>query len=270
MHDATTGRTLDSENADDRDRMAKFMEESVAAGATGIGHSLHYMGTKRTHIGGGEPKVAWGDGASSAGAPDWVTKAFQNGCAHSLTAAQLAVKLSELRSAGQGSTPSTGGDNVKVLASVRRQRFAAEVAKPEIHRLIAASTDAEVGDQGPKAAQYYIESVFNRAAARGKSLEMTIRDVHYYPATTTNKLDETISPGKQAQIDKIIDSVMAGANESNFATGNESGSVGLGPPPQPQITRNMGLHKERFVRELPDLRWIRTMEAAAARGDEVA
>jgi hypothetical protein len=162
-------------------------------------------------------------------------------------------------------TDETNTENVD-LAGVRR-RFVDEAQDPEIHRLLAASTAAEVGGQGPEAEQYYIESVFNRAAARDKSLSQTVRDSRYYPPTTLNKLDDRVQPPKQAQIDQIIDGVMAGANESNFATGNESGVVHSGGAP---VTRDLGPGKARFVRELADLSWIRKMESAAAGGDDVA
>ena len=134
--------------------------------------------------------------------------------------------------------------------------------------MVAASTNAEVGGQGPKAEQYYIESVFNRATARKMTLKQTLtsdaRMGGYYPATTINRLGDHVQPAKQAQIDQIIAGVMAGANELNFATGNESGPVRSGGAP---ITRDLGPHKERFVQEIPDTNWVRKAIAAAARGD---
>jgi hypothetical protein len=153
--------------------------------------------------------------------------------------------------------------NVKALAG-GRQRFVEELQDPEMHRLIATSTAAEVGGEGPLAEQYYVESVFNRAAARNKSLRQTVRDGAYYPATTLNKLDNQVQPSKQAQIDQIIAGVMAGANESNFATGNESGAIHSGGAP---VTRDLGPGKTRFVQEIPDKNWVRIAAAAAARGD---
>jgi hypothetical protein len=263
MLDARTGRILDSNNADDRERMADFMAASAAAGATGIGHALGYMGTRSTHIGGGNEAV-WGAGNSVAGAPVWVIAAFKRGRALPLTQTQFASELKTLRKAPiQIASP----DGVKVLASVR-QRFSNELQHPEIHRLIAASTNAEVGGQGAKAEQYYIESVFNRAVARNKTLRQTLtsdnRQGGYYPATTIDKLGDPVPAPKQAQIDQIIASVVTGANESNFATGNESGAVHSGGAP---VTRNLGSGKERFVQEIPDKSWIRKVAAAAARGD---
>jgi hypothetical protein len=97
MLDARTGRILDSDNQDDRKRIADFITQSVAAGATGVGHAPGYMGSRSTHIGGGEPVIAWGTGNSHDGAPDWVIKAFERGRAHLLTPAQVASDLSNMR-----------------------------------------------------------------------------------------------------------------------------------------------------------------------------
>jgi hypothetical protein len=157
-------------------------------------------------------------------------------------------------------------DSTKVLENVRK-RFADELKDPEIRRLIAASTAAEVGGEGSDAEHCYIEAVLNRAAARDRTLEKTVRDTAYYPSTTLNKLDGTVGPADQARIDNIIDSVMAGANESDFATGNESGAVHSGGAP---VTRDLGPGKTRFVQEVADRNWIKKVEAAAAGGADVA
>jgi hypothetical protein len=143
-------------------------------------------------------------------------------------------------------------------------QFADEIRDPRIRRLLAASTAAEVGGQGSRAEQCYVESVFNRAAARYMCLEETLRNRQYYSTSTLNKLDRTVSSVVQARIDKIIDGVMAGSNQSYFATGNESGAVVSGGAP---VTYDLGPGKERFIREIPDLLWVRKMEAAVAGGD---
>jgi hypothetical protein len=267
MIDATTRRVLNSDRPADQDRMAQFMQASVVAGATGIGHASGYMGPKSTHIGGGDPAV-WGAGKTRAGAPGWVIDAFEHGRAHVLPDGQLATELARLRGAPPvvvGPIQQANPDDVPVLAAVRK-RFSSEVQDPEIRRLIAASTNAEVGDQIQKAWHYYIETVFNRAAARDMTLKQTVtsdaRQGGYYPKSTIDRLGDRVPPARQAQIDQIIANIMAGANESNFATGNESGSLRNG-----QVTRDMGPGKERFVREPHDKVWTARIMAAAARGD---
>lgn len=73
LRDAKTGRMLDMRNPADAARMAKFTEEAVRAGATGVGAGPGYMGYNTIHIGGGRP-ASWG-GAS------WIRGAWERGMA---------------------------------------------------------------------------------------------------------------------------------------------------------------------------------------------
>jgi hypothetical protein len=73
LRDARTGRMLDMRNPADAERMAKFTEEAVRAGATGVGAGLGYMGPHTIHIGGGRA-ATWG-GAS------WIRGAWERGMA---------------------------------------------------------------------------------------------------------------------------------------------------------------------------------------------
>jgi len=77
-----------------------------------------------------------------------------------------------------------GGVTVGTLPVVRK-RFLNEVQDLNIRRLIAASTAAEVGGQGSEAEQYYIESVFNRATSRHKTLRETLMDGPPYGMPTS-------------------------------------------------------------------------------------
>jgi hypothetical protein len=138
----------------------------------------------------------------------------------------------------QAPTGNSGG-----LAGARAQ-FAAEMKNdPDLARLLSASTNAEVGGQSKAAQQDYIESVMNRAAARGKSLRETLTDSRYYPGTTTSKLGANADPKQHAD---IVAAVIAGSNTSDLATGNESGGVHSGGA---QVTKDYGPRAERFVRE---------------------
>lgn len=71
-------RYLSMNNAAERAVMEKFIRESVANGANGVGSGPGYMGESGIHVGGGSPS-AWGAGGSSANAPDWVRRAFAAG-----------------------------------------------------------------------------------------------------------------------------------------------------------------------------------------------
>ena len=68
-----THHVLDMRDPDDRVCMASFIQASVAAGATGVGAGLGYMGPHAMHIGGGAPAY-WG-GA------EWVSAAYDRGLA---------------------------------------------------------------------------------------------------------------------------------------------------------------------------------------------
>lgn len=58
---------------DDRLCMASFIQASVAAGATGVGAGLGYMGPHAMHIGGGA--------AGYWGGAEWVSAAYDRGLA---------------------------------------------------------------------------------------------------------------------------------------------------------------------------------------------
>lgn len=137
------------------------------------------------------------------------------------------------------------------LGTERQALFANELKDPETRRLLANSVNAEVGGQGTEAEHAYMETIFNRAASRHKSLKDTIEDRGYYPPTTTNKLNRT--PHNQEHIDELTNQVMQGSNVSNYGTGNESGSVHSGGAP---VTRDFGRNRERIVRENADKAWV--------------
>jgi hypothetical protein len=133
-----------------------------------------------------------------------------------------------------------------------RSQIAQELqSNPDLQRKLMASVQAEVGNQSDQAKLAYLESVMNRAAARGMSLDQTISDTGYYPKTTTSKLGRQPSQAEQDFLNPIIQNALGGSNISNFATGNESGSVHSGGAP---VTFNPGTG-ERFVLENPDTKW---------------
>lgn len=142
-----------------------------------------------------------------------------------------------------------------------RSVFSGQLGDPGMRRLLAASVRAEVGGQGPEAEQAYIESVFNRAAARGMTLQQALisdaRSGGYYPATTINKLGAAISPDEQARIDAHVGKVLAGSNLANFATGNASHGVGFAGGPKTYDPRT----GEYFGIEGPDREWARAIGA---------
>jgi hypothetical protein len=173
MRDAKTNQVLDSDKAADRERMAEFIEQSAAAGATGIGHAAGYMGTNRTHIGGGLPEAVWGAGNSRSGAPNWVIEAFERGRRNALTRTEVAQRQQSMRAAdhsgvsgGQGtlgqSPHQDGGDTAE--ATGRRP----SEASPETDAAIVAAAREFDFDPNTCRAIGSIESSLNPESNRNR------------------------------------------------------------------------------------------------------
>ncbi|MFG1302181.1 hypothetical protein V5F49_20550 [Xanthobacter sp. V3C-3] len=153
----------------------------------------------------------------------------------------------------EGAVPAPSSENSSALAGAR-ERFKKELEDPEVAARFAAYVEAEVGGQGAKAQQAFVESIFNRAAARGKSLRETL-DGPYFPNGTHQK-------ARRYQNDKrvlgkyqdLFRAAIEGSNISGYATGNASEDVMFAGGPQ---TAAYG--GERFGIEGPDSAWARRM-----------
>jgi hypothetical protein len=143
-----------------------------------------------------------------------------------------------------------GTEGIASLADARAA-LRDELRDPYIRQKLIASAMAEVGEQGPEARLAYIESVMNRATSRKMSLDQTISDRSYYPASTISRLGRTFPDSTISEFNDYITTALSGSNRSNFATGNESGSVRSGGAP---IMFNPG-SGERFVMENTDKGW---------------
>lgn len=141
-----------------------------------------------------------------------------------------------------------------LLAS--RAAYQDELADPRVRSGLLALTHAEVGSQGPEAQQAFMESVVNRAAARGKSLADTIYDRGYFPSITHQRMASGIPSGMDGHYGGLLDKVLGGSNVSNYATGNASGTVGFAGGPQ-----TFAANGERFGVEGPDRSWASRMGA---------
>jgi hypothetical protein len=141
-----------------------------------------------------------------------------------------------------------------------RSRFDTELGDPRTAQLLMASTYAEVGNQGPEAQLAYIESVMNRASAQNRSLASVLTDTHYYPDTTIRRLNQTFKGSAYKYLRGLIVQALDGSNQSNFATGNESGDVhshGAYVSYNPKTG-------ERFVQEKGTEDWVRSVSSGAA------
>lgn len=113
-----------------------------------------------------------------------------------------------------------------------RAAFYPELNDPSVRNGLFALTNAEVGGQGPLAQQAFMESVLNRASARGKSLGDTIYDPNYYPATTFNRMGGRMPQQASGLYGSLLNDVMGGSNVAGYGTGNASGTVGFAGGPQ--------------------------------------
>lgn len=140
----------------------------------------------------------------------------------------------------------------------RRARFQNELQDPKIRNRLLALTHAEVGNQGPKAHQAFMETLFNRADARGQSLWDTMHGPYFPQITHQRTSARTGDPRLDQQYGNLLQEVASGSNVANFATGNASGTVGFAGGPQ---TAAYG--GERFGIEGPDRRWAAQVRTAA-------
>lgn len=167
-----------------------------------------------------------------------------------VTAATVVVNGSLSSALGIGGLLSNGG--------VDRSGFASQLT-PAVRAKLFAMTEAEVGGQGGLAQQGFMETIFNRSAARGKSLDETLSDRGYFPAVTFDRAGRVMGSGSlDAKYGSIFESVRGGSNITNLATGNASGGVGFGGGP---LTAMFG--GESFGREKADMGWASALERSS-------
>ena len=199
--------------------------------------------------GGGSPGGSYSTGRSGVGGSSWQGSPRLGrfaSPAHAMTGSGSALSRSQ-HAPIQTEQPLTGG-----LSNVR-SRFSEELKDPAVRDRLMAYTYAEVGGEGPQAAKAFMETIFNRASARGQTLKQTLGGA-YFPAITHRRVGRGVTEGQRELYGPMIDEVMGGSNVSGFATGNASGNVGFGGGPQ---TSAFG--RERFGIEKADMGWARRM-----------
>lgn len=153
---------------------------------------------------------------------------------------------------GADATPASS-EPAMSLADARK-RFAKELEDPDVAARLAAYTEAEVGSQGAAAQQAFMESIMNRASARGQTLRETLSG-SYFPGITHSKAQRFMGdPRYREKYKGMTGAVLGGSNISNYATGNASGTVGFAGGPG---TFSAG--GERFGIEGPDVGWAKRM-----------
>jgi peptidoglycan hydrolase-like protein with peptidoglycan-binding domain len=124
---------------------------------------------------------------------------------------------------------SEGTSNTSSVKAVPSRMNLANIS-PKTKERLYKLTQAEVGSQGARAQQAFMETVANRASIQGKSIDYTVSDHRYYEPINTKgngSVDNLrpVSSNTQAKYDKILDKVIEGSNITNGATHNASAGV---------------------------------------------
>ena len=107
---------------------------------------------------------------------------------------------------------------------IDRSRFKAELENnPELAKRLMSLAKAEVGSQGIAAQQKWMETVFNRAYAQGKSISAVIDPNNgYWPR---GQKRPQLSDAETETYMGTLNRVLSGSNESNYATDNASAGL---------------------------------------------
>jgi hypothetical protein len=140
-----------------------------------------------------------------------------------------AIRAAQIGSSSPGTTQeATRGDIPAGIRLPGRTQLAD--MSPQTKERLYKLTQAEVGSQGARAQQAFMETVANRASIQGKSIDYTVSDHRYYEPINTKgngSVDNLrpVSSNTQAKYDKILDKVIEGSNITNGATHNASAGV---------------------------------------------
>ena len=97
---------------------------------------------------------------------------------------------------------------------------------PETKRKLYELMQAEVGGQGRDAQIAFMETVANRAAAEGRSIDSIVSDTRYYEPLQKG-ITRSVNSTTQAQYNSIFEEVVSGSNITNGATHNASAGVAI-------------------------------------------
>ena len=128
---------------------------------------------------------------------------------------------------GDSKNPDTTMPAPKVSGRAGRSQLAgmSSETRDKLYKL----TQAEVGSQGSRAQQAFMETVANRSAIQGKTIDFTVSDRRYYePIMGEGKSINTlraVNDATRAKYDEILNKVIGGSNITNGATHNASAGV---------------------------------------------
>mgnify|MGYP005810399475 CR=1 FL=1 len=123
-----------------------------------------------------------------------------------------------------------GGGTSETLAQ-QRERYKAEMANnPELREQIKAMASAEDAGSDDAPLRAVMETMMNRASAYNKSLADIVGNRDYYEPYQNGSYLRHLNrvrndPEYSKRLDKILDQVIGGSNQSNYATHNGSAGV---------------------------------------------
>ncbi len=135
----------------------------------------------------------------------------------------------------QSSMPNIGGNGQgknNLGEAFGRSKYAAEfAANPALKNRVLAMAISEVGTKNARAQRAEIETFFNRSDAQGvNSIAGIVNNRAYYEPHQNGSFNRNLAlierdPELRARLEQEYDAVMAGSNESNYATHNASAGV---------------------------------------------
>ena len=153
---------------------------------------------------------------------------------------------------------SPGGTLIGALATIRQQLRNAATDSDIL--AFFNRTRREVGGQGDQAIQAFMETIFNRAASRGRSIYQTVTGA-YYGKNNDGGLTNALSAEMSERYNNILNTVLGGSNITKFATGNASGNVGFGYGNGKNDPYTLMVNGERFgIEKGIDVKWSDSMK----------
>ena len=149
-----------------------------------------------------------------------------------------------------------------------RQRLLNNMS-PQTRERFYKLTQAEVGssNQGPEAQQAFMETVVNRAAAYGRSIDSIVTDSEYYQPIKKKSVDDLkdVSSTTAGGYNNMLNQVFKGSNITRGGTHNASAGVATGVKEGEYNSRSYidlgGKYKETFYNKTlsKELRWLGTI-----------
>jgi hypothetical protein len=175
--------------------------------------------------GGGAPRSRFGVGGQGVGTsggtagggvkPASIGSAFGPDAGKFSPVGDLTTPSGEMK-VGEGDSAGLAAARAKIVEQLR--------SDPAMMDRFQGLVSVEVGSQGPEAIHAKTETVLNRMASRGESVDDTIKSGYYGQNPTYRKPTEAFLK----QFNPAFDAAARGSNKARYATGNWSGRPGGG------------------------------------------